>query len=460
MAKHVYHWKHGWIPLDHVAALSKAKGNHKAASKILEAVHQKHLSREKHITVGHRDGRVAIHDTKSGHIASIEAHHARELHEGGKHITGVNKDGSLSFRGEPSGGGLSRVDASGVREGDVIHEPSIMSGGVRRLRVDKAYSPKSDGSVNVDVTDLGTGRTHQLTLPNKPHNVERHNAPEPKAPAPKTARKAAPKPADLPEGYSVRRDVIDQYGPVSTFSAYGPGGARVARSVRTEAEARRAVEKHHAREQSREAARQDMLAAVKREREAKEAQLAQNKAEGAAAAAKLDEVDIAHQVETNHMVERMHNAPGAMSPPELARIASADHVSEPNRKRAQDELNRQAFRRVQSMPGHDDERTLHARLTDARHMPDGPIKVALIDALERTLQAMTHGPEADARRPRPRDAKMAALHDIAAGNDTLPGRSHATVAALHEADAIAPVFGPGPARWKLTEYGRNLVEGR
>jgi hypothetical protein len=23
----VYHWKHGWIPLDHVAALSKAKGS-------------------------------------------------------------------------------------------------------------------------------------------------------------------------------------------------------------------------------------------------------------------------------------------------------------------------------------------------------------------------------------------------------------------------------------------------
>lgn len=23
----VYHWKHGWIPLDHAAALSKAKGD-------------------------------------------------------------------------------------------------------------------------------------------------------------------------------------------------------------------------------------------------------------------------------------------------------------------------------------------------------------------------------------------------------------------------------------------------
>ena len=30
---HVYHWKHGWIPLDHAAALSKAKGNHDLAAK-------------------------------------------------------------------------------------------------------------------------------------------------------------------------------------------------------------------------------------------------------------------------------------------------------------------------------------------------------------------------------------------------------------------------------------------
>lgn len=32
---HVYHWKHGWIPLTHEAALSKAKGNHQAAAKML-----------------------------------------------------------------------------------------------------------------------------------------------------------------------------------------------------------------------------------------------------------------------------------------------------------------------------------------------------------------------------------------------------------------------------------------
>lgn len=35
----VYHWKHGWIPLDHTAALSKAKGNHAAAEKMLADAH-------------------------------------------------------------------------------------------------------------------------------------------------------------------------------------------------------------------------------------------------------------------------------------------------------------------------------------------------------------------------------------------------------------------------------------
>jgi hypothetical protein len=36
---HIYHWKHGWIPLDHTAALSKAKGNHAAAARMLGDAH-------------------------------------------------------------------------------------------------------------------------------------------------------------------------------------------------------------------------------------------------------------------------------------------------------------------------------------------------------------------------------------------------------------------------------------
>jgi hypothetical protein len=37
MARLVYHWKHGWIPLDHAAALSKAHGSEHGAAKWLSA---------------------------------------------------------------------------------------------------------------------------------------------------------------------------------------------------------------------------------------------------------------------------------------------------------------------------------------------------------------------------------------------------------------------------------------
>jgi hypothetical protein len=34
MARRVYHWKHGWIPLTHTAAMQKAKGSEKGAAKL------------------------------------------------------------------------------------------------------------------------------------------------------------------------------------------------------------------------------------------------------------------------------------------------------------------------------------------------------------------------------------------------------------------------------------------
>lgn len=39
MAQHVYHWKHGWIPLTHTAALSKAKGNKTLAARYVADAH-------------------------------------------------------------------------------------------------------------------------------------------------------------------------------------------------------------------------------------------------------------------------------------------------------------------------------------------------------------------------------------------------------------------------------------
>lgn len=46
----VYHWKHGWIPLDHEAALSKAKGNHTlAAAYLRDAPHAKGIDSRQHV---------------------------------------------------------------------------------------------------------------------------------------------------------------------------------------------------------------------------------------------------------------------------------------------------------------------------------------------------------------------------------------------------------------------------
>jgi hypothetical protein len=56
MAAHVYHWKHGWIPLDHTAALSKAKGDHSLARTYLEAAHgSPGIMHAQHLAVAIRD---------------------------------------------------------------------------------------------------------------------------------------------------------------------------------------------------------------------------------------------------------------------------------------------------------------------------------------------------------------------------------------------------------------------
>jgi hypothetical protein len=46
----VYHWRHGWIPLDHTAPLSKAKGNHEAAKRMLaDAKNTKGIETKAHL---------------------------------------------------------------------------------------------------------------------------------------------------------------------------------------------------------------------------------------------------------------------------------------------------------------------------------------------------------------------------------------------------------------------------
>jgi hypothetical protein len=127
MAHRVYHWKHGWIPLDRVAS-SKAKvgeipadekirnaakmfgagsKQHRAAikrfggdAKALRAVPQAHLPRSRHITAAHRAGRFGLQDKRTGHTTSITERAADHLQGRGHMITAVHGDGGIStFQG-------------------------------------------------------------------------------------------------------------------------------------------------------------------------------------------------------------------------------------------------------------------------------------------------------------------------------------------------------------------------
>lgn len=95
----VYHWSHGWVPLDHAAALSKAKGNHEAAARMMQGVRRDHLRRESHIDAVAKGHRVALQDRRTGHTISIDTGHAASLHSQGHTITAVH-DGSFTTRND------------------------------------------------------------------------------------------------------------------------------------------------------------------------------------------------------------------------------------------------------------------------------------------------------------------------------------------------------------------------
>jgi hypothetical protein len=152
----IYHWKHGWIPLDHAAALSKAKGNHAAATRYLAGSHAaghahesvvtgsygggthvrgmqpvaaEHLPRERHITAAFNPEtrRFALLDTSPQRVGlgpmvdhtprttSIPEHLAEHLHARGHRIQSVkkNSDGTDRILVETKTGGLKLFKADG-----------------------------------------------------------------------------------------------------------------------------------------------------------------------------------------------------------------------------------------------------------------------------------------------------------------------------------------------------------
>ena len=126
---HVHHWKHGWIPIGDFAALTKEHGSQKNAAAFLDKSN-------------------AHHGTTSPTPSA-------------PHLSSV--------------GATTRMEASAVRQGDIIHVPSALGGATKRLRVDTAYPPQTNGIRNVDVTNIDTGRAMQISLQGdgQTHTVER-----------------------------------------------------------------------------------------------------------------------------------------------------------------------------------------------------------------------------------------------------------------------------------------------
>lgn len=100
MAGRVYHWKHGWIPLDHVAAKKKygaagaAKHGFAPAS---ASVSHDSLPRKSHIVATHDANKqtFSLHDTYSGGRTTLTTAQVDELQTKGAPITGVQANGSL-----------------------------------------------------------------------------------------------------------------------------------------------------------------------------------------------------------------------------------------------------------------------------------------------------------------------------------------------------------------------------
>lgn len=93
---HVYHWKHGWIPLDHTAALKKAKGNHHAAKKYLEAARSKDagINSKEHVVRAAKSVRSVDPKDRGGAVRQVQsaaAKHGVDLPGSKKPVTPAKK---------------------------------------------------------------------------------------------------------------------------------------------------------------------------------------------------------------------------------------------------------------------------------------------------------------------------------------------------------------------------------
>jgi hypothetical protein len=141
----VYHWKHGWIPLDHNAALSKAKGDHSAADKMLaEAPHANGIQSRQDVAKAALDlpNLPATHQ----HEAHVQLQHGAAAHNAQDILPGGN--------GDPYGvrnmSGLELSNASGITGHQALRHAARVEQDrrARELRKAPRLSPGSSVTFN------------------------------------------------------------------------------------------------------------------------------------------------------------------------------------------------------------------------------------------------------------------------------------------------------------------------
>lgn len=176
MTQHVYHWKHGWIPLDHTAALEKARGNATLAAQMLNDAHSGGTRDRLEFRLGLPDGR------QNFVTAHINGERVGEMswHETDKHITWTSVYDVSNRR---------KGIASGMLQKALEHDPTIThnTGGGDGLTADgKAFAdsrpikrnsyqptqPTSSNALNLDkipdATLLADIKKYRATAPNSP----------------------------------------------------------------------------------------------------------------------------------------------------------------------------------------------------------------------------------------------------------------------------------------------------
>jgi hypothetical protein len=132
---HVYHWKHGWIPLDHIAALSKAKGSHTLAARYLAAAH------------GHDAGIRNAHDAAK---AATKLHEIPKAEDRAKAAAQVRE--AAAHHGAPMPAAIAKPKRGDLAVITTHHAGSPMIGGGRtpdhtRVQLGRVTSMTRDGQV-------------------------------------------------------------------------------------------------------------------------------------------------------------------------------------------------------------------------------------------------------------------------------------------------------------------------